>query len=400
MPTITPVTQNILIVAGDVSGDLHASSLIKQLKLQNPAVRITAIGGKRMEEVADEFIYDLAAAGATGFIEPLKKMPLWLDLFKKIRQYMDTQNPSALIVVDFYGFNHQILGLAKHRHIPAYYYVTPQVWASRQYRAKRLAQLTKKMFVIFPFEPEFHQKFGGNAVFLGNPLLDIMPLPQPKNYLPDCALNGQHCSAQEWGPATRDKAWKLGILPGSRMSEIKRLTPAFYQTFKKVLKEFPHTQAYLFILPETDPQVILDLLGEAPHANFQIVKDKNYELRSQMDYLLSKSGTATLENALLGVPMLVAYKLFWPTYQIARMVVKIKHFSLVNILAKKEVVKEFIQDQANPDALSAEVMAMFQNPAKLQEQRDELLKLRATLGEKGVAERAAKDILNDISHPG
>lgn len=397
MATITPIVKNILVVAGDVSGDLHAARLIEQLKAQDPSVRITAIGGKRMQPLCDEFIYDLASDGATGFVEPLKKMPLWIDLMKKIRAYMETQNPVALIVVDFYGFNHQVLGMAQHRHIPAYYYVTPQVWASRQYRAKRLAALTKKMYVIYPFEAQFHQKFGGNAVFLGNPLLDIMPLPSDKNYLPDCAVKGQHCSAQEWGPATKDKAWKLGILPGSRLSEIKRLTPVFYQTFKKVLKEFPHTQAYLFVLPETDEKTILDLLGEKPHPQFQIVKDKNYELRSQMDYLLSKSGTVTLENALLGLPMLVAYKMSWPTYHIAKMVIKVPYISLANLLANKALVKEFIQGDANENALAAEVMSVFQNPQKLAAQREELLKLRASLGEKGVAERAAKDILTDLS---
>lgn len=382
MPTVTPLVKNILIVAGDVSGDLHAANLIKELKKADPDVRITAIGGKLMEKQADVFMYDLASQGASGFIEPLKKMPLWLELIKKIRAYMETQNPSALIVVDFYGFNHQVLGMAAHRGIPAYYYVTPQVWASRQYRAKQLARLTKKMFVIYPFEPAFHKKFGGNAVFLGNPLLDIMPAPRPYTVDPS---------------PDKNKAWKLGLLPGSRMGEIKRLTPVFYQAFKQVLKEFPNTQAYLFLLPDRDEKIILDLIGEAPHPNFHIVKDKNYEIRSQMDFLLACSGTATLENALLGVPMVVAYKLFWPTYQIAKAVIKVPYISLVNLLANKPVVKELIQGDCTARALAAETMAMFQNPSKLAAQRAELLTLRASLGQKGVAERAAKEILQDLS---
>ena len=382
MPTITPLAKNILIVAGDISGDLHASSLIAQLKKLDPEVKVTAIGGPLMEKQADTFLFNLAAQGASGFVEPLKKMPLWMNLMKQIRHYMETQNPSAVIVVDFYGFNHQVLNMASHRGIPAYYYVTPQVWASRQYRAKNLARLTKKMFVIYPFEPEFHKKFGGNAVFLGNPLLDIMPEPKP--YTPT-------------NPAeVKTKAWKLGILPGSRRGEITRLTPVFYQTFKQVLKEFPNTQAYLFALPDADEKEFLALLGEAPHPNFHIVKDKNYEMRSQMDFLLACSGTATLENALLGVPMVVAYKLSWITYYIARAVIKVPYISLVNLLAKKPLVKELIQADANVNALSAETMAMFQNPDKLTAQHEELLKLRAWLGEKGVAARAAKEILSDI----
>lgn len=381
MSTVTPIAKNILIIAGDVSGDLHAAGLIRALKTQDPDVRITAIGGIKMKEACDEFLFDLASKGAHGFIEPLKKMPMWIKLMNQIRDYMETQNPMALIVVDFYGFNHQILGMAKHRNIPAYYYVTPQVWASRQYRAKRLAALTKKMFVIYPFEPEFHKKFGGNAVFLGNPLLDIMPAPPDKNY--NVADHKTH-------------AWKLGLLPGSRMGEIKRLVPVFYQAFKQTLKEFPNTQAYMFLLPNADEKIFLDLIGEKPHANFHLVKDKNYELRSQMDFLLACSGTATLENALLGVPMAVAYKMFWPTYQIAKMVIKVPYISLVNLLSRKALVKELIQHDATARALAAETMAMFQNPQKLADMRAELLKLRASLGEPGVAKRAAEEILHDL----
>lgn len=382
MPNINPITRNILIIAGDVSGDIHASNLIKELKAQDPEVRITAVGGPRMKAVSDHFLYDLASAGASGFIEPLKKMPLWISLLSQLREYMETQNPVALIVVDFYGFNRQVLGMAKHRNIPAYYYVTPQVWASRQYRAKKLAALTKKMYVIYPFEPSFHQKFGGNAVFLGNPLLDILPAAAEKDY---------HIT----NPKTH--AWKLGILPGSRGGEIKRLTPVFYQTFKKIVKEFPNTQAYLFALPEADEKQFLDLLGEKPHPNFHIVKDQQYQLRKQMDFLLCKSGTATLENALLGIPMLVAYKMFWPTYRIAKAVIKVKYISLVNLLAENPpLVKEYIQADANAEAMAAQVSASFQNPAKLQELHQALLRLRASLGEKGVAARAAKDILEDI----
>lgn len=383
MSTITPISKNILIVAGDVSGDIHAASLVRALKAADPDVRVTAIGGKQLAAASDTFMYDLASQGASGFIEPLKKMPLWIKLLNQIRDYMETQNPVALIVVDFYGFNHQVLGMAKHRNIPAYYYVTPQVWASRQYRAKQLAGLTKKMFVIYPFEPEFHKQFGGNAVFLGNPLLDYLPVPQDKNF--NVADHKNH-------------AWKLGMLPGSRMGEIKRLTPVFYQTFKQVLKEFPNTQAYMFLLPDADEKVFLDLIGEKPHENFHFVKDTHYAKRAEMDFLLACSGTATLENALLGIPMVVAYKLFWPTYEIAKRVIKVPYISLVNLLARRALVKELIQQDANAKALAAETMAMFQNPAKLTAMREDLLKLRASLGEPGVAKRAAAEILNDLKH--
>ncbi len=379
--TVTPITKNILIVAGDVSGDIHAAGLIRALKEADPEVCITAIGGKNMQPLCDHFLYDLASKGTNGFIEPLKKMPLWIKLINQIRDYMETQNPVAIIVVDFYGFNHQVLEMAAHRHIPAYYYVTPQVWASRQYRAKILAKLTKKMFVIYPFEPDFHRKFGGKAVFLGNPLLDFMPTPSDKTYTVT---------------DTKNYAWQLGMLPGSRHGEIKRLAPVFYKAFKQILKEFPKTEASMFLLPDADEKAVAALIGEPLHPQFRFVKEANYEKRKQMDFLLACSGTATLENALLGVPMAVAYKMFWPTALIASLVIKVRFVSLVNLLADKELVKEFLQHHATPRALAEETMSMFQNPQRLINMREQLLQLRAQLGQPGVAQRAAREILDDI----
>ncbi len=382
MSTVTPIVKNMLIVAGDVSGDLHAAGLIRALKAAEPDICITAIGGKNMQPLCDHFLYDLASKGTNGFIEPLKKMPLWFKLINQIRDYMETQNPVAVIVVDFYGFNHQVLEMASKRQIPAYYYVTPQVWASRQYRAKKLAHLTRKMYTIYPFEPDFHKKFGGKAVFLGNPLLDILPAPGEKDYdIKD----------------PKKYPWQLGMLPGSRPGEIKRLAPVFYQAFKQILKEFPAAQASMFLLPDADEKAVADLLGEPLHPQFRFIKDKDYRERKKMDFLLACSGTATLENALLGVPMVVAYKMFWPTFQIAKMVIKVRYISLVNLLADKPLVKELIQYEATPRLLAAEAMAMFQNPPALAHLRKQLLDLRAQLGEPGVAARAAQDILTDLN---
>ncbi len=375
------MAKNILIVAGDVSGDIHAAGLIRALKAQDPEVCITAVGGKNMQPLCDCFLLDLASQGATGFVEPLKKLPLWFSLLHQLENYMDTAHPVAVIVVDFYGFNHHVLKAAAKRHIPAYYYVTPQVWASRQYRAKKLANLTRKMFVIYPFEPAFHQKFGGNAVFLGNPLLDFMPAPAQKKY-------------EVTDPASYP--WKLGILPGSRPGEIKRLAPVFYQAFKQVVAEFPNTHAYLFLLPDADEKAVAEMIGEPLHPQFHFVKDTHFEKRKEMDFLLACSGTATLENALLGVPMIVAYKMFWPTALIAGLVIKVRFISLVNILADKELVKELLQHHVTPQALASEAIAMFKAPQRLAKMHAQLLELRAQLGQPGVAERAAREILDDL----
>lgn len=375
-------SKTIFISAGDVSGDIHAANLVRALKELNPALHVLAIGGAQLKSCADEFVADLASQGISGFVEPVKKLPELWHLAKQVRQLFQTHKPTAFIAVDFYGLNYRFLKIAKEEQIPAYYYVAPQVWASRQYRAKRLAALTEKMYVIYPFEPEFHKKRGGRAVFLGNPLLDHMPAPLAKNFEIENPQN---------------HAWKLGLLPGSRPGEIARLTPVFYQTFKTLCKQFPNLQAYIFLLPDAEEKTFIRLLGEEPPANFHFVKETDYKVRSQMDYLLACSGTATLENALLGVPMLVAYKMFWPTYAIARMIIKVKYISLVNLLADQPLVKEFIQ-HFSADDLTAETADMFTHPSKLAAMHGELLKLRASLGEPGVAKRAAADILKELTH--
>ena len=373
--------KEFLIVAGDVSGDIHAANLMAALKAENPNVHLTAIGGPRMRAWADDFWVDLASQGITGFVEPIKKIPAFSLLLKRIRTYFEIKKPDVVITVDYYGFNYRVLRLARQYNIPCYYYVTPQVWASRQYRAKRLAELTKKMYVIYPFEPTFHEQFGGNALFLGNPLLDKMPAPLDKTY-----------------PTKDDKnyPWKLGLLPGSRPGEITRLLPVFYQTFKQVVTQYPHTHGYLFLLPQANEEKILALLGEKVHPNFHLIKETDYKLRAQMDYLLACSGTATLENALLGIPMLVAYKMFYPTYLIARAIIKVDSISLVNILSHKKIVKEFIQHDATVETCTKETLDMFSHPEKLTIQRKQLLLLRTSLGEPGVAERAAHDILTEL----
>lgn len=374
--------KKIFITAGDVSGDIHAANLMTALKTQDASIQFTAVGGPRMQALADTFLCDLASQGITGFVEPIKKVPQLAQLLKKIRARFETDRPAAVIAVDYYGFNYRVLLLAKRYNIPCFYYVTPQVWASRQYRAKRLAALTQKMYVIYPFEPNFHKQFGGNAVFLGNPLLDKIPAPLEKNY-----------------PTQDDKnyPWKLGLLPGSRPSEISRLLPVFYQTFKQVVAHYPQTHAYLFALPQADEKQLFSLLGETPHPQFHLIKETDYKQRARMDYLLACSGTATLENALLGVPMLVAYKMFYPTYLVARCVVKVKDISLVNILAGKRLVPELIQQEATAQKCAQETLAMFSHPQNLIALRNELLQLRASLGEPGVADRAALDILKELS---
>ena len=382
MPQIVQNSKNILVTAGDVSGDVHAANLIKAIKDYAPDITITSMGGERMKAASDKFLINLVSKGASGFVEPFKKIPLWMRILDMVKHYMSAVQPACVITVDFYGLNHQILGIAKHRNIPAYYYVCPQVWASRRYRAKTIVRLAKKMFVIFPFEKKIYTDLGGDAVFLGNPLLDTIPEPRPKEY-----------------DGNRMKEWKIGFLPGSRPSEIAKHTKLFWDAFTEIRRTYPNAKANLFAVAEVDDGVFAKLLGGEIPPGLTIVRETDFSARADMDFVLTCSGTATLENALMGLPMLVVYKTSWLTYKIAKLIIKVPYISLVNILSKAAIVKEFIQKDANAPTIAKEVCSVLGNEKKYNTMRAKLLRLRGELGEPCVAKRAAKMIVDEVFPP-
>lgn len=358
-----------LVVCGDPSGDLHASKLIEALKAREPGARVAAVGGPLCRAAADEFLEDLASRGVTGFWEPALKIGFLLKLAKRIKTFLNERRPEALICVDYYGFNRRILPYAKAAGIPAYYYVSPQVWASRPGRIKVLKRLVDKMLVIFPFEEKLYRDAGAPAEFVGHPLLDLIPEP----------------------PARREDTNLIGILPGSRSSELRRHLPLLLEAFRLLRLKNPYLEARLFAAANQPDSAY----GRLPEG-VELVRESDYKERAALDVALCSSGTATLENALLGVPMVVVYKLSWPTYAIARAIVKVKHIAMANLLAGKTVVPELIQREATPARVFVEASAFLDDPAKAAAARAELLKVRRSLGSPGAAGRAASSILSGV----
>ena len=386
MAKIAPITKNILIVAGDPSGDLHAANLIKDLKKKDPEISITSIGGLRMKKESSTFIYNLVSVGAIGFTEPFKRFFLWLKLIRIIRYYMNEKKPACVIAVDFYGFNHQIIGLAAHRNIPIFYYIPPQVWASRPKRALSIARLAKHIFCIFPFEKDIYAKLGGACDYMGHPLLDIVP---------GFELSENAVAKDENHP------FKIGILPGSRKDEIKRHLLIFVESFYKLKAAYKNSKGYIFAAPEIpDAHIhkIIKTVNKNALDDIEIIREEDYKIRSSMDFSFTSSGTATLENALMGVPMVVAYKMPKLNFAIAKRLVNITYVSLVNILLKKPLVKELLQDKANPELLSQEAFSILNNPEKLNAMRKEFFAIKTMLGKPGVSGRISDKILNYLKN--
>jgi lipid-A-disaccharide synthase len=362
----------VLVVAGDPSGDLHASNLIRALKRREPSVRTAAVGGALCRAVADEFVEDLASRGVTGFWEPALKVPFLLDLRRRLKAFLTGRRPDALVCVDYYGFNRRVLSLARDAGVPAFYFVSPQVWASRPGRVKVLRRLVRKMLVIFPFERDLYEKAGVPVEFVGHPLLDLIPAPD---------------AAKAPG-----KPPSIGLLPGSRSSELRRHLPVFYAAFERLRKTHADAKGLLFAAAsQTD-----EAYGRLP-PGVELVRESDYALRRRLDVALCSSGTATLENALLGVPMVVIYRLSWPTYAIARALIRVRHIAMANLLAGRGVVPELIQRDATPERAAAEAARFLDDPAYAARTRAELLAVRRSLGEPGAADRAAAAVLAGIA---
>ena len=333
-------------------------------------MRVAAVGGERCRAVADEFIEDLASRGVTGFWEPLAQLGFLRRLSARLAQLLRDRRPDAVVCVDYYGFNRRVLALAKQTAVPAFYFISPQVWASRPARIEVLKRHVRRMLVIFPFEERLYRDAGVPVTFVGHPLLDSLPEPA-------------HTPAAD-GPV-------VGLLPGSRRSELGRHLPICYEAFRQLRERRPSLRGVLFAASQPD-----DVYGTMPDG-VTLVRDRDYRARTTLDVAICSSGTATLENALLGIPMVVIYKLSWVTYLIARAIVTVKQIAMANVLAGRVIVPELIQHHASAARVAEEVAAILDDSARAARMRADLLALRDSLGERGATDRAAQIILDDIA---
>jgi lipid-A-disaccharide synthase len=370
---LKPASDLVLVVAGDPSGDLHGSHLIRALKAADKNLRVAAVGGPSMRQAADEFLEDLASRGVTGFWEPALKIGFLVKLGLRLKRFMIERKASAVICIDYYGFNRRVLSLAKAAGVPAYYYISPQVWASRPGRVNVLRRLVKRMFVIFPFEETLYRNNRVACTFVGHPLIDLLPAAPPAKKVLEAPL-------------------KLGLLPGSRRSEVARHLPVMLEAARLMRRHFPELSVQVFAgnLPD-------GAYAGAVKAGIPLVRETDYRERSRLDLILCSSGTATLENALLGVPMVVMYKLSWPTYLIARAIIRVKYIAMANLLAGRGLVPELIQRDATPDKVAAAAVGLLEDPRRYAAVRSELLGLRAALGGPGASTRAAAALLEEIA---
>ncbi|MFA5974771.1 MAG: lipid-A-disaccharide synthase [Elusimicrobiota bacterium] len=371
---------HFLIVAGDPSADRHGAALVQALRRQRPGVRISALGGDHLKEAADHFIYPLVGLGGFGFWEPLMKLPqLWVAL-GKIKRLFQEDRPDLVIPMDYYGFNIHVARSAYAKGVPVVYYISPQVWASRSGRIRNLATIIRRMLVILPFEETLYRSAGVPVTFVGHPLLEKVPAPAD---LP----TGQ--AGPPTGPA------RIGLLPGSRWGTIQRHLPILVETARRLRERHPEAEFLMFKPAEIDEARYRPDLTGAPW--IRLVTDADYRERQTLRVALSVSGTAALENMLLGIPMVILYRLSALSYQVARRIITVPFIGMPNILAGRSIVPELIQEAATPDRLAEAAERFLQEQTLWEQTRNGLMDLRQSLGQGG-SERAATAILQEV-HP-
>jgi len=398
---------HILIVCGEASGDLNAANLAKSILQINSGVKISATGGNLLREAGAQIFYDIKDISVFGLFDALKKLPKFFALKKLVLQKIKEERPNAIILVDFSGFNLRLAKAIK-KTIPAIYYVSPQVWASRQGRIKTIKKYIHRMIVLFKFEEEFYKKQGVGVDFVGHPLLDIVKSSMTKKeFLTKFNLS--------------DSKTTIALLPGSRNTEIKNILPVMLKTSIHIDKNLGDVQFIIAKSPQvswdiynritgtvpakavkglppkgTDPEV-LSKKGAAPEdLDLKIIEGKTYDCLNTCDFALVASGTATLETAILQKPFVVIYKMNPLNYFLYRPQVKVPYIGIVNIVAGKQIVPEFIQFKATPENISEAVLNIIRDPAEMERIKNELKQIMPLLGEPGASLRAAKIILDYI----
>lgn len=364
------------LVAGEASGDLHGANLMKALKELDPLAEFRFFGGDLMQAEGGTLVKHYADMAFMGFVEVVANLRAIMKNLKACKQDIDAYGPDVLVLIDFPGFNLKIAGFAKSIGLPVYYYISPKVWAWNQKRVLKIKKIVDHLFCILPFEVDFYKTWGMDVDYVGNPLLDAKTAFKPEpEFLQKYHLTGKKI---------------IALLPGSRKQEITYLLPEMIA----VAEQFP---GYQFVIAGA-PSFKLDFYSEfVKDKNIPVIFNATYDLLSHAYAAIVASGTATLETALFNVPQVVVYKGNALTIAIARMLVKIKFISLVNLIVNKGIVKELIQEDCNELKIAAELEAITGDSAYRENMLLNYDELDDRMGQPGASAKTAALILKYAS---
>ena len=373
----------ILIVAGEASGDRHGARLVAEIRRMLPQAQLQGIGGEAMAAQGVSLLARAEDLAVVGLTEVAGRLPAVIQALREVNQVLREKRPALTILIDFPDFNFLVVRLAKWRGVPVMYYISPQVWAWRRHRVRTIARYVDRMVVIFPFEEEFYRERGVPVTFVGHPLKETLP-----------ELPSRDVLLQEWG--LDPERLTLALLPGSRGSEIERHLPLMLAAAQLVSEALPEVQ---FILPlaSTAPRGLVEgMIKEAwedvpsPGPPLKIIPGQAYAALAAAHLAVVASGTVTVEAALAGTPTVIMYRLAPLTFQMAKLLIRVDHIGMANLLAGEGLFPELIQEDCTPASLAREVLRWIREPERLAQLRPGLARGMERLGPPGASRRAAE----------
>ena len=365
------------IIAGEASGDLHGAGLVRALRNKDPEASIRCWGGDLMQNAGAKLVKHYRTLAFMGFTEVVMNLHIIIRNLRFCKKDVLAFKPDVLILIDYPGFNMRVAAFAAKNNLRVFYYISPQIWAWKQSRVWEIKKHVSRMFVILPFEKAFYKKFKIDVSYHGHPLMDVIGnFKKEESFLKPNSLNNEQQI--------------IALLPGSRKQEIRRMLPVMLDA----CKEMADCQVVVAGAPSIDDEFYHQIAG---NRSFRLIKNNTYQLLAHASVAAVTSGTATLETALFGVPMVVCYSGGSISYYLARQLIKVKFISLVNLILNRKAVNELIQHNMNANSLHSELTELLINSKKRNEMLEQFKELRSLCGEKNVAERIAEEMFERIT---
>ena len=371
------MTQKVLISAGEASGDLHAANLVRELRKLDDQVEVTAMGGNNLRDAGANVIIDCAELAVVGIVEVLinyRKIKRALD---QLAEIVRNDKPDLLILVDYQEFNMKLAEIAKASGVKVLFYIGPQVWAWRPKRVNKIRKRVDMMAVLFPFEVAFYSEANVPVKFVGNPLVDEVYANKDKD-----ELLPQYCLSSDQ-PI-------IGLFPGSRRSEIKKIIPIQLETARYLKQKKPDLQFVLAIASTLNIEEVKSHCEAYSDLHIKFVQDRPYNIMSTCNAIITASGTATLEIGLMGIPCAITYRISPISYAIFKRMISIENIGLVNIVAEKRIVNEFIQNDAQPKKIGEEILKILHDDSYRENMISELKQVKKKLGAEGGSRNVAE----------
>ena len=388
---------NIMIVAGEPSGDLHASHVARHLKALCPDIALFGMGGDQMEAASVSLDFHIRDSAVMGFADVLTVLPMFLRKQAYLKRRIREDRPDVLLLVDFAEFNMPLAKCAHRCGVPVVYYIPPKAWAWRAGRAKKLAEWTDVIAAIFPFEAEFYRDAGAESEFVGHPLVDFAQTPLSTQAARE-RLNIHETEDDPEAPV-------IGLMPGSRRSEIHHILPVMLKAAANIAEVYPNAQWILPLAPGISRDLIAKYQQELCRGwvtqplqipSLKIVEHQTYPAMRASTLLLVTSGTATLEATCIGAPMIILFRTAAFNWHIVKALTPLNRSGLPNLIAGRDIVPELLQTELTPAALTALALDFLKHPQKRETQREALQAVYAQLGTAGAAERTADLVLEQI----